>query len=297
MKRIFLFVFFLLVLGCAQKSDETKDNRRVAQKTGYVDIGKTSLYYEEMGQGNPLIMLHGGLLDRRMWDDQFGEFAEQYRAIRYDARGHGNSESVADTFAHHEDLRLLMEGLNVEKAVLMGLSMGGYITIDFALAYPEKVTALILAAPGLTGYAFNSDVLKKNNEQLRQAARNEDLDMVVEYFQRSWTDGPTRSPDEINPAVREKVRSMSVENVKKWNSQSVEKRLDPPAIGRLSEIRIPVLIILGDLDMPDITDIVGIIEKDIKGAHKVVLQNVAHMVNMEKPEEYNRAVLYFLSRL
>ena len=297
MKRIFLFVFSLLVLGCVQKPEETKVSGMVSQKTGYVDIGKTSLYYEEMGQGKPLIMLHGGLLDRRMWDDQFDAFAEQYRVIRYDARGHGNSESVADTFAHHEDLRLLMEGLNVEKAVLMGLSMGGYIAIDFALAYPEKVTALVLAAPGLTGYVFDSDVLKKNNEQLRQAAMDEDLDMVVEYFQRSWTDGPTRSPDEVDPAVREKVRSMSIANVKKWNPRSVERRLDPPAIGRLSEIRIPVLIILGDLDMPDITDIVDIIEKDIKGAHKVVLKDVAHMIDMEKPGEYNRVVLDFLSRL
>lgn len=297
MKRLNFFMLLILIGGCSQSSDRTKNSEPVSIKTGYVEVGKTSLYYEEMGQGNPLIMLHGGLLDRRMWDDQFDAFAKHYRAIRYDARGHGKSTSVADTFVHHEDLRLLMEFLNVEKAVLMGLSMGGYIAIDFALAYPEKVTTLILAAPGLTGYVFNSDVLKRNNEQLRQAARDEDLDMVVEYFQRSWTDGPTRSPDEVDPAVREKVRSMSIENVKKWNPQSVEVRLNPPAIGRLSEIRIPVLIILGDLDMPDIIDIAGMVEKDIKGAQKVVLKDVAHMVNMEKPEEYNRVVLDFLSRL
>ncbi len=239
-------------------------------------------------------MIHGGLLDRRMWDDQFAVFAEELRVIRYDARGHGLSKAPGGTFSHHEDLRRLLDALRIDKAAILGLSMGGYIAIDFALAYPDRVSALILAAPGLTGYKFDSEILKKNNEALNRAARDNDLKMLVEYFQRSWTDGPARTPDQVDPAVREKVRQMSSGTLQNWNKESRETRLEPAAIGRLAEIRAPTLAVVGDLDMPDILEIVNLIEKNVKGARKVIIKGVAHMVNMERPAEFNRAVLDFL---
>lgn len=266
-------------------------------RTGFIDVGTTQLYYEEMGTGKPLVMIHGGLLDRRMWDGQFAFFAKSFRVIRYDARGHGLSKAPAGTYSHHEDLKRLLDGLEVEKAAIMGLSLGGYIAIDFALACPDRVGALVLAAPGLTGYKFESEPLKKNNELFNKAARENDLKMIVEYFQRSWTDGPSRTPDQVDPVVREKVRQMSMATLESWNDESRETRLEPPAIDRLPEIRVPTLAVVGDLDMPDILEIVGLIEKNIKGARKEVIHGVAHMVNMERPADFNRIVLDFLSGL
>jgi len=266
-------------------------------KTGFIDVGNTQLYYEEMGTGEPLVMIHGGLLDRRMWDDQFAVFAESYRVIRYDARGHGLSKAPSGAYSHHEDLKKLLDGLKVEKAAIMGLSMGGYIAIDFTLAYPDRVSALVLAAPGLTGYEFESEALKKNNERLNKAAQDNDLKMLVEYFQRAWTDGPSRAPEKVDPAVREKVRLMAAGTLQNWNDESREDRLTPAAIGRLAEIKVPTLAIVGELDMPDILEIVGLIEKNIKGARKEMIKGVAHMVSMEKPAEFNRIVLDFLSGL
>jgi pimeloyl-ACP methyl ester carboxylesterase len=263
-------------------------------ETGFIDVGTARLYYEELGAGDPVVMIHGGLLDRRMWDGQFRVFAETHRAIRYDARGHGLSRAGNGSFSHHEDLKRLLDALKVEKAAIMGLSMGGYIAIDFALAYPDRVSALILAAPGLTGYKFDSEVLKKNNEALNKAARDNNLKMLVEYFQRSWTDGPARTPDQVDPAVREKVRQMSTGTLQNWNEESRESRLEPPAIGRLPEIQTPTLAVVGDLDMPDILEIVGLIEKNVKGARKVIIKGAAHMVNMERPAEFNRVVMDFL---
>lgn len=265
--------------------------------TGYMHAGNARLYCEELGSGEPVVMIHGGLLDRRMWDDQFEVFSEKYRAIRYDARGHGLSKAPAGTYSHHEDLRKLLDALGIEKATIMGLSMGGYIAIDFALAYPDRVNALVLAAPGLTGYKFESEALKKNNEALNKAAQDDDLERVVEYFQRSWTDGPARTADEVDPDVREKVRLMCTETLRNWNRESRELRLEPPAIGRLDEIRVPTLAVIGDLDMPDILEIVGLIEEKVAGARKVVIHGVAHMVNMERPVEFNRVVLDFLTGL
>ena len=292
MKKLSLVILLATALVCGPIS-----GGELKPKTGFVDLGNTQVYYEEMGTGKPLVMIHGGLLDRRMWDDQFAVFAKSYRVFRYDARGHGLSKAPSGTYSHHEDLKRLLDGLKVEKAAIMGLSMGGYIAIDFALAYPDRVSALILVAPGLTGYEFESEPLKKNSELLNKAAQENDLKMLVEYFQRAWTDGPSRTPEKVDPAVREKVRLMAVGTLQNWNDESREARLEPAAIGRLAEIRVPTLAVVGDLDMPDILEIVGLIEKDVKGARKEVIKGVAHMVSMEKPEEFNRIVLNFLSGL
>jgi 3-oxoadipate enol-lactonase len=292
MKKLSLAIFLAASLACGSLA-----GGELKPKTGFIDVGTAQIYYEEMGTGKPLVMIHGGLLDRRMWDDQFAVFAGSYRVIRYDARGHGQSKAPSGTYSHHEDLKKLLDGLKVEKATIMGLSMGGYIAIDFALAYPDRVSALVLAAPGLTGYDLESEALKKNSEALNKAAQANDLKMFVEYFQRSWTDGPSRTPEKVDPAVREKVRQMAAGTLQNWNDESREKRLEPAAIGRLAEIRVPTLTVVGDLDMPDILEIVGLIEKNVKGARKEVIKGVAHMVSMERPGKFNRIVLDFLSGL
>jgi 3-oxoadipate enol-lactonase len=263
-------------------------------KSGYVDVGKAKLYYEEQGQGTPLIMIHGGGLDRRNWDDQFEVMANRYRVVRYDARNHGLSQAEPETFSHYEDLFRLMESLEISKAVIMGLSMGGYIAIDFALVHPDKVIALIPVSPGLTGYEFKDKKFLENSKKINEA---KDLDEAVEYILRSWMDGPRRSPAQVDPVVRGKARQMYKETYEDWRPGSREQRSDPSAIGRLSEIHAPTLVIVGDLDMPGILEIAGMIEKDIPGAKKVLIRGATHLLNMEKPQEFNRTVLDFLSTI
>jgi len=288
-----IFFFFVLVLAFCIQTCTKMD----APQTGTIDVGKTQLYYEEMGEGHPLIMLHGGFLDRRMWDDQFHTFSKKYRVIRYDARNHGMSRAVPDTFTHYDDLSRVMEQLGIKKAVIMGLSLGGRIAVDFALEYPEKVSALILAAPGLSGYNFDSPELQEVNAPMQQAFQEGNLHLGIEYFQRGWTDGPHREPSEVDSTVRNKVRAMAVNSVEHWNPQSRVVEQVPPAVDRLGEIKAPTLAVVGDLDMPDILDIVDSIEKTVTGAKKVIVPGVAHMVNMEKPEEFNAIVLNFLGEL
>ena len=190
-----------------------------------------------------------------------------------------------------------MEYLNIKKAVIMGLSLGGRTAIDFAIAYPEEVSALVLAAPGLHNYPIDSEKVRENQEKMSEAGRAGDIVMFIEYFQRSWTDGPKRTPDQIDPDVREKVRQMGANAVKDWNNASQGLFMDPPAHGRLNEIKSPTLAIVGDLDMPDILEIVDIIEKNVAGTKKVIIKDAAHMLNMEKPDEFNKIVLDFLSEL
>jgi len=292
MKKNLLFVTLVVILACGRSSDKP-----LSLITGYIDVGEAQLYYEELGKGEPLILIHGGFLDRRMWDDQFSVFAKKYRVIRYDVRNHGLSKGVADTFSHHQDLNELMKGLGIEKACIMGLSMGGYVAIDFTLAYPEQVTALIPVSPGITGYDFNTETMKPYLDKMREAAQKEDLAMYIEYFQKAWTDGPQREPSQVDSVVRNKIRDMAVNTVSQWNPQSREVRLDPPAIHRLKEIKVPTLTILGELDMPEIKEIVEMIGTEVPGARKAVIPEAAHVVNMEKPEAFNKIVLDFLNKL
>jgi pimeloyl-ACP methyl ester carboxylesterase len=281
----FLALALLLLAACRGGPD---------METGYVDVEGARLYYEVAGQGEPVILIHGGFLDRRMWDGQFEAFARSYRVIRYDVRAHGLSRTDSVSFADHEDLHDLMAALEIPKATLVGLSMGGQISIDFALAYPEMTHALVLVGPGMSGFPFDSPAIEKYVSDLTAAFQSGFPD-AIEMFTRYWCDGPEREPSEVDPAVRRKVLAMLEGSEERWRYWRLNQQLDPPAYGRLNEIGVPTLAIVGGIDMPDVIGVVDRIAEQVPGARKVVIPDVAHMVNMEKPQEFNDLVLEFLS--
>jgi 3-oxoadipate enol-lactonase len=266
-------------------------------KSGFLDIGKAKIYYEEKGIGTPFIMIHGGFIDRRMWDNQFDYFSKDYRVIRYDVRNHGLTTSDSDTYTNYEDLNNIMEKLKIDKAIVMGLSMGGLITIDFAIAHPEKVLAIIPVSTGISGNTKKDAGWKEFDKNLNDAFAKDDLELAAEYMLRSWTDGPKRTPERMDKTIRDNVKIMLMDTFKKWDSRLMLQRLNPPAIDRLSEIKAPTLTIYGDIDMQGIIDIADKIEKDVAGAKKYVIKGAAHMVNMEYPDEFNKIVSNFLNEL
>ena len=265
-------------------------------KTGYIQAGRYSLYYEESGKGEPLILIHAALVDRRMWDAQVPLFSRWARVIRYDNRNHGLSHGLPDSFAYHEDLNRVMEGLGVPKARLVGCALGAAIAVDFALAHPEKVSALVLVSPLLSGYEMKDPVVLENQKKQSEAAARKDMTAFIEYFQRSWTDGPRRAPDQVGRDVREKILQMCRATLNKPEGDNIAVPLDPPAIGRLGSLHVPTLVVCGDFDQSGIDDIAGLLIRGIPGARKVVIKGAGHMVSMEKPEEFNEIVGEFLSR-
>lgn len=270
-------------------------------QTGFADVNGTRLYYEVAGTGHPLLLIHGGLVDRRLWDDQFNVFAQHYQVIRFDVRSFGDSAPItAETppYSLEEDLYSLLKFLGIEKTYVLGLSMGGAIAINFTLMYPEMVDALIPVAMGLSGFE-PSEEDKRSWAEVDEALKSGNVALAVELTLRMWTDGPMRTSEQVNPAVREKVRAMTTRNFERPEDENATqaRALEPPAISRLSEIHVPTLIIFGDRDVRDILKIADILEKDIPGAKKVVIPGTAHHLNMEKPEEFNRIVLDFLGSL
>ncbi|UCE19100.1 MAG: alpha/beta hydrolase [Gemmatimonadota bacterium] len=262
------------------------------KRDGYAEVKGAKLYYEITGDGHPLVLIHGGLMDSRMWDDQMDIFAQRYEVIRYDIRGYKDSDPPGKKFSHVEDLYCLLRSLNIEKAYIVGLSLGGMIAIDFALEHPEMAAALIPVASGLNGYQYqDAENLEPRFTAIFKAGKTEGVDKAVDLLMEL----PYFVPAQENSEVRQRMRLMAKENYNTWSVQQDTRMWpSPPSLERLSEIKIPTLIIVGDHDVSDIFGVADALEAEISEAKKVIIEGAGHHVNMEKPDEFNKTVLDFL---
>jgi pimeloyl-ACP methyl ester carboxylesterase len=268
------------------------------RRTGLATVHGAQLYYEVAGDGHPLVLLHEGIADCRMWDDQMDAFARGFTVVRYDLRGFGRSDMPPDAFSHRADLASLLDYLGVERAYLLGMSLGGQVATDFAIERPDRVAALVLAGAALGGKQPSEELIAQWKAIDEAAESDGDLARAVEMELRMWVDGLRRTPDQVDPAVRERVRQMDTAIfARAQQPQGEEQRLAPPAIGRLGEIHVPALVMVGDGDQPDVVATADLLARGIAGARKRVLHGVAHVPNMERPQEFNRIVLEFLADL
>lgn len=265
-------------------------------ETRMVEANGARLYCEIAGEGYPLVLIHGGLVHSDLWEHQFDAFAQYFRTIRYDARGHGRSPMTPGAFAPHEDLRELLDALDIRRAHLCGLSMGGGIALDLALEHSALVSSLVLVGSAVSGYEEPEEVVRGWAET-EAAYENGDWELAVELTLRMYTDGPGRTPGNVDPAVRERVREMTAYNVSLPDTEFEELEPEPPAVSRLSEVRVPTLVVVGGADLPSVLERSRLLHEGIAGAKKVVLPETAHHPNMENPAEFNRHVLRFLNGL
>ncbi|SDT70309.1 alpha/beta fold hydrolase [Jiangella sp. DSM 45060] len=264
--------------------------------SGRVPVRDGELFFDERGAGHPLVLLHSGSLDHRMWDGQVGPFVRAgYRVIRYDARGHGQSTTPKSDFAAYEDLHELLARLDVNRASLVGLSYGARTAIDFALAYPSTVEMMVLASPGVSGMQFTDPAILALMQQQAEAAQARDVDGYVEYFLRAWVDGPQRTPDAVDAELRERCRKMARDVIDAHAAGTGALR-ELGALERLSELTTPLLVLVGDLDSSDIHTVAGRIEAEAQFAASAVVPGTGHTLAMEQPAAFNAAVLTFLER-
>jgi pimeloyl-ACP methyl ester carboxylesterase len=266
----------------------------MTRTTGDAGANGTTLYYETAGEGAPLVLVHAGIADHRMWNAQIDALSQRYRTIRYDMRGFGASPIVPGPYSHHEDLRALLDHLGVDRASLIGCSMGGATVIDFALENPEMVEALVLVGSAIRGFEVDEDP-PKEWEEILAADEAGDLQRISELEVRMWVDGPRRGPDAVDPAVRDLVREMNLIALQNEDLElGEETEPETPAAARLSEIQVPTLILIGDEDQPRTLAAADLLEKDLPNNRKIVINNTAHLPNMERPEEFNTLILDFL---
>ncbi len=254
--------------------------------------GKTDgIYYEAEGEGSPIVFLHGGMMDRRMWQPQFRHFSHSNRVIRYDARGFGKSASPRKSFAHFDDLAMLMDHWELEQATLCGISQGGMTATDFALCYPNRVDKLILAGPGISGYPQSPEMMQ-GMEEIIGAARDGDHARATDL----WLANPYMAPAMEHKQLQARLRRIARDNAKSLlNNPLWERPLDPPAWNRIAELTAPTLLILGKHDLPDIHAMVAELAKKVTGARVARIPFAGHIANMERPGHFNQLMEEFLS--
>lgn len=250
---------------------------------------KTELYHEVHGDGPPVVLIEGAGLDLRMWDDQIEPLSRSYRVIRYDVRGFGRSAFKQEPFQHHEDLYELLGHLDVDRAHLVGLSLGGRIALDLCLEHPEVVRSMVLSGPGVSGFRWPPD------ENMAPIIEAIDADDPVGAADR-WLEHPYMAPAMELPHLRDRLRALARENAHiRGKLRNPEIQLQPPAIDRLPEIRVPTLLLLGTRDVPDMQTLVDLLSSEIADATRVDFEDAGHLLNMEQPERFNQVVLDFLA--
>jgi pimeloyl-ACP methyl ester carboxylesterase len=267
------------------------------EKSGYVELDGGRLYYEMAGAGRPVVLGHAGFVDSRSWDDQWPAFAEHFRVVRFDLRGFGKSDPAKGPVSRRDDLYRLVQHLGLPQAAFVGTSMSGESVLDLALEHPELVSALVLVSAVPSGFAMQGEPPPVLLEMM-QAMQQGDVDRAAELQLRLWVDGPARQPAQVDPNVRLKASEMIQTPLKHgtWGVADAQplNPLDPPAAERLGDVQARTLIIAGAQDNPEIIRAAEVMAAAIPDAKKVIIDDAAHLPNMEKPEEFNTTVLNFL---
>jgi pimeloyl-ACP methyl ester carboxylesterase len=257
----------------------------------FVQVDGARLAFSESGAGEAVVLIHGFALDRRMWDDQVPELAKHFRVITYDLRGFGQSSVPAsEPYTTAGDLKALLDHLGLERAALVGLSMGGNVAIQFAEGYPEIVRALVLIDAVVGGWSWSPGSSAEDGRAWA-LGRSEGLEAARD----AWLAHAYFVPANEQPAVARRLRQMAEDySGYHWMHNDPQVWPDPPALARLGDIGCPTLVIVGERDTADLRAMADALAQRIESAKKLSLPGVGHMANMEAPREVNAAILDFL---
>ncbi|MGB9698440.1 MAG: alpha/beta fold hydrolase [Thermodesulfobacteriota bacterium] len=265
-----------------------------------VFVNGINLYYEEAGKGIPLVFVHEFAGDWRSWEPQMRFFSARYRAITFSARGYYPSDVPEDIDAYSqeaqiEDLKGLLEALNIDRAHICGLSMGSYTALLFGLKYPERVRSLTIAGSGYGSGARREEFQREVAERAEKMLKG-----GMKAISESYTQGPARVQlQNKNPRAWEEFRRQFEEHSPKgsaytfWRVQ--ERRPSLIDLGeQLAKMELPVLIILGDEDERGLEGSL-FLKRNIPRAGLEIYPRSGHTVNLEEPDRFNRSVLDFIT--
>jgi len=282
MRRMIVLVMALVLL-----------NGSAVAQTRSLNVGDAVINYDVTGRGRTVVFIHGWTHNKSVWDDQVPVFSKRYRVLRYDSPGFGGSTGFSDPSAEPLDLMILLEALRIDHAYIVGHSRGAGIALRFAAAFPEKVDALVLYGatppagvpwPPEFGQLFGS---------LPGLAKQYGLDSVGKLILS--TDLAWAPPGRTD--VTERLRRL-------WTSYNGKDLLDPhpeggriqlPSTDRLSTLRMPTLVILGDHEMPFIAAAADTFARRIPNAKKVVIPNAGHTAHLAQATAFDGALLDFFN--
>ena len=257
------------------------------------------LYAEVAGEGPEIVLLHEGICDSRMWDPQWETFTRSHRVLRLDFRGYGRSPLEPGRFANARDVIELLDLHGFDRAAVVGVSLGGRVALEVALAAPERVAALVLVGSGLPGHDW-SEEMKATWEEEEAALRSGNVDEAVDISLRTWVAGPGRKLADVDADVRARVAEMqrrAYELQLPFEDEAQEELLVEDVAQRLGEIKAPALVLVGEEDVPDILAIADRLAREIPGARRATIADAAHVPSMERPREFEELVLGFVEEV
>ena len=261
-------------------------NGRIIQTNG-IDT-----YIDVQGDGPWLVMSHSLACDHTMWDDQIDALAQDYRVVRYDTRGHGGSSASDEIYSLDllaADLNALFNALDIEKAHLVGLSMGGMIGQIFAFEYPSRLHTLTLCD---TSSAYSDSVAPVWKERIR-FARAESMAALAEPTVERWFTEQFRRTSPV--AIRRFGNLVAGTSLEGYAGCS-EAILRIRATERLKEISVPVLVVVGEHDQGTPVEMARIIHENISASELAIIDDAAHFPNVEQPETFTKVLLEFLNK-
>jgi len=261
-------------------------------QSGFAEINGTRLYYEMAGSGVPVALVHGLAADTRIWDFQFEPFAQHHQVIRYDLRGHGKSAMpTTESYSHADDLKALLDHLNIPQAHIMGQSLGGEIAIDFALIYPTATRSLVPVDSILGGYPYSQEWMESWGP-IFITGQTDPVKAIHLLTKHPLLVPLGEKPEVMSPWGMDILLAYSG-----WHFANADpwRRPDPPAFQQLGNIKAPTLVIIGERTMPDIRAIADVLVRDIPNARKVIVPGVGHVVQAEAPDQLNQLALEFFA--
>lgn len=245
-----------------------------------------NLYYEVQGNGKPIVLLHSGAMDSRDWQFIAPKLAETFKVVTFDVRGAGRSPVPEEPIDYVEDLKQLLDDLNINKAILVGHSLGGQIATDFALTYRNRVSKLVLIAPGLSGYQFSPEHSELENQAAKVAP---DVEKIIDITlsEPSWS-----VPQGIAFDLLREMMRHNIQKTFEWKTyETVFRR---PALERLGEIQAETLLIIGEQESDDLLHIAELY-KEIHKLNLVHIPGANHIITLTHPDDVSENIIHFLS--
>ncbi len=257
------------------------------------DRDPVRIYCEQSGEGEAVVLLHGNFTDCRIWDNAMAKLSKSNRVIRYDQRGYGQSDAPKGPFAPVQDLLELMDRLGISRAAFVGSSSGGALALDFALLHPERTSALVLAAPSVSGNGLPVRMLLKGMQNYRRA-RKLGTAAAIEHFANDpyWSYF-------FPPPDKTDARDHVLANVRKPGNfcrfpPQYAKAPRPPAWKRLRELTAPALIVVGDQDHTFNVSTARKLHGKLPDSELAVMKGCGHLPYVEEPDEFVQLALRFL---